>query len=715
VGVPGGIPSGSWTQSGSTISSTGGNMTSTIQSALNSCGTNHYVLLAPGTFNVTTLQIKSNCALRGSGPQSTILNATGSSGAIVNMGVNGDAPYKNGSATITGGNTAGSTSLTLSAKSQDNNQTTVSAGGFLLITEVNDPVYVSAAGIQNQSCTYCDQIFGGTRARGQIVQITSVSGSGPYTVGITPALYTNYGVASGTSPAWATPFGVENGGQPDCIYCGIENIQIKANGTGLSAGMADIVMTECAFCWVKNVEDNYTDGDHVDVLFSYRNEIRDSYFSNAFGHGAGGTDADVMLAAKTSGTLVENNIMERLHSSIVNNWGAAGNVYGYNYLVGSYDAVGVFANMIDLAANHGFHPQFNLFEGNVGPNFEPDDFHGSSSTGTTFRNWWRADTLVAPYKAQAISSISCSGGTCTITWANPPSQFYAGQYIIISGTSNANCGGSNGPPNPNWIEPNALLGTKGQTSSQFTAGNCNGATGGQAMTLDLAPVPAPITHAPIDWNNAYHTFQQNWGNVIGWDNTNYNLIGDVIGSDAMAASISQSNFYNSGSNPCTSCVVPQTSTSYGGYFYPFRHGYDTNGDGNGSGVASLAGGPGNVTGYWVGLAYNTSFIHGTFDAAKQSLQWDVHGSGSHSLPPSFYRQTVPFFFTTAFGTVAWPPIGPDVSSGPDATTDGHANYIPAEVCYNNLARDSAGLKVFDANVCYAAAQQAPQNLQATGH
>jgi hypothetical protein len=713
VGIPGGIPSASWTQSGSTIAAGGGDMTSTIQAALNSCGTNHYVLLGSGTFNLTGVQVKSNCVLRGSGPQSTILNATGTSGAVVSMGIVGDAPYKNGSATITSGATAGSTSMVVAAKSQDGNQTTVGVGGFILITELNDPVYVSAAGIQNTSCTYCDQIFGGTRARGQIVQITSVTGSGPYTVGFTPALYTNYGVATGTSPAWATPFGVENGGQPDCSYCGLESLQIKTNGTGLSEGMADISMYECVFCWVKNVEDNYTDGDHLDDLFGFRDEIRDSYFSNGFGHGAGGTDADVMLAAKTSGTLVENNIMERLHGSIINNWGAAGNVYGYNYLMGSYDAVGTYANQLDLAANHGFHPQFNLFEGNVGASFEPDDFHGSSSNGTTFRNWWRADTLVAPYQAQAINSISCSGGTCTITWATPPSHFYAGQYIIISGTSNASCGGSNGPPNPNWMNPNALLGSAGTLSSQFSSGSCTGATGGQAVTLDLAPVPPPIPHATIDWANAYHTFQQNWGEVIGWDNTNFNIIGDVVGSDAMAATIAEGDRYNSGANPCTSCVIPLTATSYGGYFYPFRYGYDCNGDSNGSGVTTLQGGPSNTAGYWVGMAYGTSFIHGVYDTAKAAVQWDIHGTGNETLPPSFYRSSKPSWF----GNVPWPAIGPDVSGGPDTATAGHANYIPAEVCYNNLSRDSTGIKEFDANTCYGTTQapDPPTGLAAVVH
>src|SRR6185437_11010392 len=55
AGIPGGIPSGSWTQSGSTIlasacSNGTADCTTMIQTALNACGTNHFVLLGSGTF-----------------------------------------------------------------------------------------------------------------------------------------------------------------------------------------------------------------------------------------------------------------------------------------------------------------------------------------------------------------------------------------------------------------------------------------------------------------------------------------------------------------------------------------------------------------------------------------------------------------------------------------------------------------------------------------
>jgi len=62
-------------------------------------------------------------------------------------------------------------------------------------------------------------------------------------------------------------------------YAGVEDLQVFANNTGYAANFA---LSECAYCWVKGVESNYTDGDHVEVYWGFRDEIRDSYFSNAF-------------------------------------------------------------------------------------------------------------------------------------------------------------------------------------------------------------------------------------------------------------------------------------------------------------------------------------------------------------------------------------------------------------------------------------------------
>src|SRR5205809_6767610 len=51
-----------------------------------------------------------------------------------------------------------------------------------------------------------------------------------------------------------------------------------------------------------------------------------------------------------------------------------------------------------------------------------------------------------------------------------------------------------------------------------------------------------------------------------------------------------------------------------------------------------------------------------------------------------------------YGTMLWPAIGPDVTGGQDPA--GHAYKIPARVCYDNTSKDSNGILIFNANICY---------------
>jgi len=134
AGVQGGIPSGSWTQCGATIAP--GATAATIKAAVNhtgtgytGCGNNTYVLLAAGTFNLSTGICWSgvnHSVLRGSGANSTFLVFSGTtncqsgasmvvlgfedSGGEYAAGVSSAVPwtsnYAQGSSTITVANAA---------------------------------------------------------------------------------------------------------------------------------------------------------------------------------------------------------------------------------------------------------------------------------------------------------------------------------------------------------------------------------------------------------------------------------------------------------------------------------------------------------------------------------------------------------------------------------------------------------------------------------
>jgi hypothetical protein len=91
---------------------------------------------------------------------------------------------------------------------------------------------------------------------------------------------------------------------------------------------------------------------------------------------------------------------------------------------------------------------------------------------------------------------------------------------------------------------------------------------------------------------------------------------------------------------------------------------------------------------------------------------------SLTLPASLYLNSKPAWF----GSVPWPAIGPDVTGGSATGYAGHANKIPARVCYEGLANDpsypssSPRIKSFNASTCYSSVVSSgpppPANLNA---
>jgi hypothetical protein len=101
------------------------------------------------------------------------------------------------------------------------------------------------------------------------------------------------------------------------------------------------------------------------------------------------------------------------------------------------------------------------------------------------------------------------------------------------------------------------------------------------------------------------------------------------------------------------------------------------------------------------LVVKTMLRWGNFDFATNQARWvpselpeDVAAPASRALPPSLFLDGRPGWW----GSVAWPPIGPDVTGGQDA--NGHAHKIPAQTCYEATARKADGTLSFDAAACY---------------
>lgn len=341
-----------------------------INAALAACPAEQAVELAEGRYEIPgTLHVPAHVTLRGAGADRTILNATGRGRAYVIAMGGGNVAYA--PVRVTGGAQAGSTRLQLAASAG------IQAGQFLIIAEKNNPLYVSSHGSEGV-CHWCDGGWSkdSDYARGQIVAVTAVDGNA---VRIAPALYAEY-----TEEPFAVPF------RMSATHAGVEDLQVYANQSGYDASFG---MSACAYCWIKGVEANFTDGDYAEVRWGFHDEIRDSYFTGAFVHEPGLHDADVHLFLKTTASLVENNIFERAHRDVEVDGGAAGNVIAYNFMTAEFDS-GEPRFVLGGVFFHGAHPQFNLLEGNVMPQVQQDATWGSSSHTTLFRNWLQGTNRV---------------------------------------------------------------------------------------------------------------------------------------------------------------------------------------------------------------------------------------------------------------------------------------------------------------------------------
>lgn len=308
--------------------------------------------------------------------------------------------------TISSGATSGSTSFVVASA------TGIAVNTKLVITELNNASFVSNQVSQNPPATWIDNWnTGGTRSRGQIVNVTGVAGT---TITFTPALYTAYSATPWASRVTAT------------TRAGVEDLMIFATN---SLNMRNVWIQGGVECWLWNVGCDFADGDHVTIDFGYRCEIRQCWFRECFQHVSGNWDSQIGLRCKTTGTLVIDNILERLHSSILLEWGAAGNVIAYNYLLDEYDQGITSGNHWmpnSMLADHGGHPQFNLFEGNITQKFVWDSYWGTAGPDTALRNWSLGHgTTHPPYSARGVA-----GASETLNQDNATVQVWSSQFGI---------------------------------------------------------------------------------------------------------------------------------------------------------------------------------------------------------------------------------------------------------------------------------------------
>ena len=368
-----------------------------IASAIASCGSSQVVNIPSGTFYTAGINFggKSNVVVRGAGPMSTYLYLTppaqgcyGYSSVGVCMGGNPlfaqSSLVQPGGSTVcswTGGYAQGSTTITLNSCGSappvglmlvlDQANDSADNGGPVNCDTYNQPAWICTQKGTESSANADGRVIGGLDySQQQIVIITGVSGSGsgPYTVTISPGVYFN-NIRSSQKPGawWATS---------NVTHEGIENLTLD-HSTDTASNIGQL-MIWCNQCWFQNNRSLYGLENHTDAISAFQPVFQNNYF---YGSQHAGSESYCVQMEEVSAGLVQNNIMQNVTSPDIKD-AVTGTVSAYNFT--PYINFGNY--MQGLYASHNSGSAFNLLEGNATTEFLADDIWGTSNLITIFRN-----------------------------------------------------------------------------------------------------------------------------------------------------------------------------------------------------------------------------------------------------------------------------------------------------------------------------------------
>jgi parallel beta-helix repeat protein len=183
----------------------------------------------------------------------------------------------------------------------------------------------------------------------------------------------------------------------------VEGLTVK-NITGVKN--TQVWLQGAANNWVKNVKLDYCGARCVDIWDDvYRNEIRDSYFTNCYDRVNSDSCYGVSVFSGT-GNLVENNIFDNTANGIIT-VSASGNVFAYNYMYGVHRISTPPTWFWSDTWTHGAHSSYNLWEGNDETALVWDEYWGSNSHNLAFRNRFRGMDATINYDPylQSVGAI----------------------------------------------------------------------------------------------------------------------------------------------------------------------------------------------------------------------------------------------------------------------------------------------------------------------
>lgn len=442
----GGIPNRT-TQCGATLTPSGSDDTSQINTAITNCTAGDYVLLSPGNFLIgegNYILLNKGITLRGSGPGSTILyrpsgpgsyrsqgtcSSSGAWGATLGCYLQGYNPspfiivsplarfVSNPltSCALTMNGPKGGTTVGISSSCAGN----FHAGDMVLIDEASGAAWqtdIEHSGEQiwaspDYRVTYHihNPWLSGDDCPDQSwsSKIPSpANGCGVMDQGtfnedhMTNELKMVRSV-SGSNITFDSPLTISyRTANSAALYsfatqplqeAGVENMTLGAQGStdqGTKSGADDNALEwdECAYCWAQNVEVTQWLGRGFEMQGCLRCQLEEDYVHEGAWcvPGGGGYNIDEQYA--TTETLVENTISRACNKVAVVRAAGAGSVFAYNYFDDGYIAGSDSWVEIGLNGSHLVGSHNILFEGNWSWNADSDNTHGNSIYQTYFRN-----------------------------------------------------------------------------------------------------------------------------------------------------------------------------------------------------------------------------------------------------------------------------------------------------------------------------------------
>lgn len=368
------------------------------------------VYLPAGTYRVNTeinFTYPTSIVIRGAGPSLTkiISYATSGGAGAINFGLD---TSRTTAAYATNGYTFMSSNLTLTSVSG------IATGQMARLLQTNDPAAIFGYSSQNYE-------------QGELFIVTNISGN---TITFDRPLSYTYGASFG-------PF-VESFTK-STRYCGLEDLTVEM-GTTNTTKFNPVYFRIANNCWLTNCVITNGVEDNVMISQCARISVVGSRLENHHTY-TSASRYGVLLGEWTSDCLIEDNIIQGNNVAVIVQYGASGNVIGYNFSDRGFvhDGYGgVYPAPTDNSggffAGHGFNPRMNLFEGNVANGFGVDDTWGQNNNNTFHRNW---ATRFSYYNPTNFSLIANQGIFGIVNDATNWFQNYVGNIVGSPRDSNS--------------------------------------------------------------------------------------------------------------------------------------------------------------------------------------------------------------------------------------------------------------------------------------